>query len=227
MVARGTFYGVVTVLVAALLVTSSLAVFYYYRYQDQGSASQEYADELATALQRYNTLSASFSLSLQDYKETLSLLADAVANFNTSTPAYQNASAALSSLWSSYQALAGASGTGVMAYQVSMLVDYGNGTRRWYNDSAVEPGWNAYVVTLVLLDGSVQAAWYPQYGEHFVTGLNGVAGTGSNSWFVWVHDSGGWTASQTGADYIRVHNGTIFAWTLCGFDSDFSPACRP
>lgn len=227
MASRGTFYGVVTVLVAALLVTSSLAAFYFYRYQDQASASQEYANELGTALSRYNSLSTSYNASLQDYRTTLVLLTEAVANLNTSTTAYLNASMALSSLWSSYQALASAGGTHVLAYKVSMLVDYGNGTRRWYNGTAVQPGWNAYVVTLVLLDGRVQAVWYPQYEEHFVSGINGVASASSNSWFVWVHDSGGWTVAPTGSDFVRVHDGTIFAWTLCGYDVDYNPTCSP
>ena len=224
---KATFYGVVAVLVAAILISSSVAVFYYYRYEDQASASQQYANELKTALERYNSLSSSYSASLQDYKTTLTLLVDAVADLNTSTPAYLNASAALSSLWSSYQTLASVSGTRVLTYGVHMLVDYGNGTRRWYNDSAIQPGWNAYVVTLVLLDGNVQATWYPQYGEHFVMGINGVTANGPDSWFVWEYEGGGWTASQTGADYIQVRNGTIVAWTLCSYDADFNPSCRP
>jgi hypothetical protein len=227
MVAKGTFYGVTAILIAGILVSSSLAVFYYNRYQDQAANSQKYANELKTALASYDSLSGSYNTSLRDYRTTLSLLANAVANMNTSMPAYVNASADLSSLWASYQNLASLSGTKALAYGVHMLVNYGNGTSHWYNDSTAQPGWNGYVVTLVLLQGKVQAIWYPQYGEHFVSAINGVPGTASESWFVWEFGSGGWTASQTGADFIQVHNGTVIAWTLCGYDASFNPTCEP
>ena len=226
-VSKGTFYGTVGVLVALLLISSMAALTYYNQYQQQSTETERYVGELSTALASYRSLAGSYSSSLRDYNTTLSLLAAAVANLNTSTPAYMNAGTALSSLWKSYQSLASSFEPKVLAYGVHMLVDYGNGTRHWYNDSSSQPGWNAYVLTLVLFDGNVQATWYPQFGEHFVTGVNGVTGTESESWFVWEHGSQGWSASPTGADGIHIHNGTVFAWTLCGYDASFNPACTP
>ena len=221
-----TLYGIIAVLVALLLVVSTVAV--YYGYQDQQSTSQNrsYVGELDAALAGYRSLSGSYNASLADYNRTLSLLATAVANLNTSTPAYQTASLALASLWTSYQRLASASEK-ALVYEVHLLVDFGNGTRRWYNDTSVQPGWNCYVVTLVLLDGNVQATWYPQYGEHLVTGIDGVPQTASWSWFVWEFSDGAWSVSQTGADQIGVINGTVVAWTLCGYDAYYNPTCTP
>jgi type II secretory pathway pseudopilin PulG len=227
MPSKGVFYGTVTILVALLLISSTFALLYYNRYQQEITQNQRYVGELNSALASYRALSGSFDSSLRDYNTTLSLLVAAVANLNTSTPAYRSASVAISSLWNSFRELAAVSGKEVLTYGAHMLVDYGNGTRHWYNETTIEPGWNAYVVTLVLLGGNVQATWYPQYGEHFLTGINGVSATASKSWFVWEYGKGGWTASQTGADGIQTHNGTTIAWTLCSYDVSFNPTCKP
>lgn len=227
MVSKPTFYGVVAVLLAATLVSSSLAILYYNGSQERAASSQRYSEELSTALSKYNALKSSYGSSLNDFKTTLLLLADAVANLNTSSPSYQNASVALASLWGSYRALAEANGAAPLAYSVSIEVSFGNGTKVWYNGTAIQPGWNGYLVTLVGLSGRVQATWYPQYQQHFVTGLDGVQGSGADSWFLWEYSNGDWQLSQTGADSMRVYNGTVLAWTLCGYDVNFSPTCRP
>lgn len=223
----GVFYGTVAVFVALLIVSSTVAAVYYQQYQQEGSQSQRYASELSTALASYRSLSSSYNASLDDYNRTLLLLADAVANLNTSTSAYKDGSAALSSLWNQYQRLVDVSGRKTPVYEVRMLLDFGNGTRRWYNDTSAQPGWNGYVVSLVLLGGRIQAVWYPQYGEHFVTGIDGVSQTSSASWFVWEFSEGGWTVSPTGADQLQVNNGTAIAWTLCTYDASFNPTCLP
>ncbi len=234
MAPRGTFYGTIAVLAALLIATSSAAAVYYQQYQQEASQSQHYAGELSQALSSYRALSSSFNASLDDYNRTLSLLATAIASLNTSTPAYRNASVALSSLWGSYQRLADSGGRKPLAYDVRMLLNFGNGTLRWYNDSTAQPGWNGYVTTLVLLKGDVQAVWYPAgsfgpgtQGEHFVTGLSGVPQTSSRYWGVWQFSGGGWSYSQTGADLLQVHNGTTFAWALCGVDANYMPTCTP
>ena len=226
-VSKARFYGIVTVLIALLLLSSIAAAVSYEEYQRQASDTQRYIGELNTALTNYRSLAGSYNASLKDYNTTLSLLADAVSNLNTSTPAYAHANRALSSLWTSYQSLASVGGRHALAYVVRALVDYGNGTRGWYNDSSAQPGWDAYVASVVLFGGRVQAAWYPQYGEHLVIGVNGVNATGTKSWFVWEFTQGTWTPSQTGADEIHMHNGTVIAWTLCGYDAYFRPSCTP
>ena len=224
---RGIFYGVVVVFMAALILTGSLAAYYYGQAQQVSSQNQRYVGELNVALSDYRTLSGSFNASLGDYNRTLSLLSVAVANMNTSTPAYRNASTALASLWGDYQHLVSANGRNAIVYTVHLLVNFGNGTRRWYNESYAQPGWDGYVVTVVLLKGNVQAAWYPQYGEHLVTGIDGVPQKASKSWFLWQFDDGAWVSSSMGVDQLRVVNGTVLAWTLCGYDSGYTPTCIP
>lgn len=227
MPSKGVFYGVVAVFLALLIISSSLAIYYYGQYQQTGSRNQKYADELTTALASYRSLSGSFNASLLGYNRTLALLSSAVANLNTSTPAYRNASVALASLWTSYQELSSLGGRRALVYGVHLLVDFGNGTRRWYNNTSIQPGWNGYMATLVLLKGNVQATWYPQYGEHYVTAVDGLSQNSTASWFFWYSSGGNWSLAQTGADGLMVDNGTSIAWTLCGYDANFNPTCPP
>ena len=159
MQSRGVLYGITLVFLTLLVISSSFALYYYGEEQQTASQNKKYVGELNAALTSYRSLSGSFNATLEDYRQTLSLLATAVANLNTSTPAYLNASTALSSLWGSYQALADDGGRKAPTYQVDVLVDFGNGTSRWYNDSSAQPGWNGYVVSLVLLNGNIQATW--------------------------------------------------------------------
>lgn len=222
-----TLHTVVALLVAGLLLTSVGATYYFYQNQESSASNQHYANELGTAITEYKRLSDSFNASLADYNRTLSLLASAISDLNTSSPAYRQATLALSSLWSSYQALASADGRKAITFSVHMLVDYGNGTSRWYNDSGAQPGWNGYVVTLVLLNGDVKSTWYPQYGEHLISGLGGRNQTSTESWFLWVFSDGSWAPSQTGVDQISVDNGTVIAWTLCSYDANYNPSCVP
>jgi hypothetical protein len=225
MPSKAGLYGIVALLTALLVVSATAAAVFYGQYKQADSDKTRYVGELDAALASYRALSDSFNASLQDYNRTLSLLADAVANLNTSTPAYRNASTALASLWSSYESLAG-SRSGVVVYEVNVLVDYGNGTRHWYNDTKIQPGWNGYVATLVAMDGNVQAAWYPQYGEHFVTGVGGVPDTQSRFWFLLTYDvTTSWQVAQSGVDQIPVFNGTVFAWAFCPENASYGPTC--
>lgn len=226
-VAKGVFYGTVILLVALLIISATVATVYYGQYQSEASQNQRHVDELNTALANYRSLSGSFNSSLEDYNSTLSLLAQAVGSLNTSTPAYQNASVALSSLWNSYQQLAAANGRKALVYDVKLLIDFGNGSLRWYNDSSAQPGWSGYVTTLVLLKGNVQAVWYPQYGEHFVTGLDGVSQTSLMYWGIWQYGGGKWSYIQVGADDLDVQNGTTIAWALCSLNASYHPTCTP
>jgi hypothetical protein len=227
MPSKGISYGIGVVLVAVLLINSTLTLMFYGEYQQEVSENQRHIDELNSALKDYHALTNNYNGSLRGFNSTLSLLANAVSSLNTTTSAYKAASSAISSLWESYQSLALFNDSRILTYKVHMLIDFGNESTKWYNSTSIEPGWNAYVASVVLLDGRVQATWYPQYNEHFVEGIDGRPSGRSTSWFVWAYDNGSWQASPTGADGIQVYNDTVFAWTLCGYDASFNPTCTP
>ena len=218
--------GVIVMLVALLLVTSSVAALYYERYQEQTSETNGYVKELQGALAKYNQLSSSYGSSLEGFNKTISLLTNALSNLNTSTPAYLEGSLALGKLWNQYLALASVSGTSPARYSASMLLEFDNGTRRSFTDKTIQPGWNVYIATLAMLNGSVQATWYPRYQEHYVTAIDGVRSEQTTAWFVWSLNGTNWELALTGADAVQVYNGTTFAWTLCSYDQS-KPVCSP
>ena len=162
---KGALWGITAVLMALLILSATTAAVYYGKYQTEASQNRAYAGELDAALESYRSLQVSYNASLADYNQTISLLAAAVADLNTSTPAYREAGVALATLWSEYRELASSSGQGPLAYEVRMLVDYGNGTRGWYNDTAAQPGWNGYVVTLVSWEAMCRASGTPSTGS--------------------------------------------------------------
>ena len=101
MPSRGSFYGIIAVFLAHLIVSSSFALYYYGQDQQSSNQSQEYAKELSTALASYRSLSGSFNSSLSDYGRTLTLLSSAVADLTPSTPVNATASPAPASPGSS------------------------------------------------------------------------------------------------------------------------------
>jgi archaellum component FlaC len=116
-----------------------------------------------------------------------------------------------------------------LVYATNILVDFGNGTKVWYNNTSVQPGWNLYIATLLITKGNLQATWYPQYNAHFVTGLYGVVNSGNNAWFIWTWNSTShWQIAQYGADQLPVFNGSIYAWTYCSYNpTTYEPNCKP
>lgn len=102
-------------------------------------------------------------------------------------------------------------------YLSDILIDYGNGTKTWYNNTQVDPDWNLYVVTQIITSGHVNATYYPQYDSHFVTAIYNVANTKSDYWLLWTYNStAAWQMAQVGADQLMMYNDSVYAWTYCG-----------
>jgi hypothetical protein len=99
--------------------------------------------------------------------------------------------------------------------RASLLINYGNGTLHWYNQTVVPSSWNAYALTMYVLKCNVQAQYYgPPLNEHLVEGINGVAASGSLTWSIWgfCPSQNAWSYSQVGADLIHLTNGQVLAW---------------
>ena len=305
---------VISVLLAALIVSGSVASYYFVEYNQQVALNATYANELNSINSKYDSVASSYNalvskynsatseyqrlsaiyngsrgsfgqlassyvqsdtdfknlatgyqLLLSDYNRSLFLLVRTVSVMNTSDPAYQNATRALSGLSASYDNLSIRYGQAVQSFDsivssfqqtvkqfeaannvtlagqypdqlrplptnllsVRVLIESG-GVKHWYNDTRVQAGWNMYITTVVLLNGSVGATWYPQYGEHLITGLGGVQNTNTQSWFLWIYNgTARWQVAQAGADLIPSVNGSSYAWTYCQFDQSYSPTCSP
>ncbi len=218
-------YGVAVTLVALLIISATAGAYYYYEYQQAAQSKSQYVSELRTEASQYDGLASNYNSSLSLYNETFALLAGAIAVVNTSLPIYQQASSQLSQLWGRYLSLKPASNS---LYAADVLIDFGNGTRLWYNGTQVQPGWNTYVETVVLTRGDLQAQWYPDYQEHLVSGIDGVSDSQTMGWFLWTYnESASWQTSPIGADLLPVYNGSVIAWTYCGETASYAPECTP
>jgi len=99
--------------------------------------------------------------------------------------------------------------------QTNTLINYGNGTLRWYNETSVPATWNFYQLTFHLANGNVQEQCYgPPYNEHYVTGINNVNDRSPFYWTVWIfcQSQNAWATSPVGVDLIRLSNGETLAW---------------
>jgi len=205
-------------LVALLVVSATAAAYFYIEYQQATQSKNTYVSELTTETSRYNSLASGYNSSLSLDNATLALLVGTTAVINTSLPMYQQASTSLSQLWSKYLSLKPARSS---LYESSILLEFGNGTKVWFNNTLVQPGWNMYTELVVLTHGNLQAQWYPQFGEH-------LAGSPTTSWFVWTFNStAAWQPAPVGADLLPVYNGSVFAVTLCAETPTYGPACTP
>jgi hypothetical protein len=98
---------------------------------------------------------------------------------------------------------------------VNMLVNYGNGTIAWYNETSIPSVSNLYDLTIYLTKGNIEGKFYgPPYNEHFVTAINGVANNSPYYWTVWLfcRNKNGWTVALVGADEVRIAKGETVAW---------------
>jgi len=212
-------YGAMAVLLAGLVISASAAGYYYYQYGLQSSVGSQSASDLSNAMSQYNQLASRYDSALSAYNQTLALLAGTAGALNTSLPIYAQASSQLPGLWNSYLRLKPQS---AHVYSANILLNFGNGTRQWNNNTQLQPGWNLYTATLVVTGGRVQATWYPSFGEHLVNAIDGVAGTKTSYWIVWTYNSTAlWQKAAVGADDLPIHNGSVFAWTFCG------QTCKP
>lgn len=222
---RSALYGVAVAAAALILISATVAGYFYVQYSDVKSSNVQLTSELNGADANYSSLASSFNALLAEYNQSIYLLSSSIAVMNTSLPAYKQASAQLSALWAFYQSLSPASKS---LLRNSVYFDFGNGTRGWYNETAINAGWNLYIETVVLMNGQVTGAWNPAYGEHFVTGIGGVSNSATKYWFLWTYSKAtSWQAAQVGADEVPATSGAVYAWTFCSVDLSFNPTCSP
>jgi hypothetical protein len=217
------FYGAIAILLAAIVILSSVALLYYEKYDSTQNNYNNLAQESQSLQKSIQELNSNYSALLNYYNKTLLLLADSASQLNTSSQAYINISKELPALWQQYQKFYSSI---AKLPEANIYVNYGNGSAHWYNIT-YQPGWNLYIATLVALKGNIDAVYYPSYGEHFVTGIAGVENNQTASWFLWVYN-GTWQIANVGADDITVSNGNDYAWTFCTYNPvTYQSNCYP
>ena len=100
------------------------------------------------------------------------------------------------------------------AIEVYTLINFGNGTLTWFNNSNVPVGWNFYNLTVYLSHGTLESRYYPDLQEHFITGIDGVRASGSFYWGLWQFCSAdqAWLYSSVGADGIQLSDEQVVSW---------------
>ena len=106
-----------------------------------------------------------------------------------------------------------------ISFSVDILFNYGNGTKIWHNDTRLPMGVNLYNVTVLVSDGKLDAAYYPEYQSHFIMSINGVGASDDPdklhwSWIAWFFDEGlgEWVSYDVSADMVYPKEGDILAW---------------
>lgn len=96
---------------------------------------------------------------------------------------------------------------------VNLLIDYGNGTAVWFNETLVPLGANLLMATEFIASVEYTVG---EYGA-FVTAINGVGG--DPNWFwLWYHlRDGGWELGPVACDAWTLHDGDVVAWRYTSF----------
>jgi hypothetical protein len=91
---------------------------------------------------------------------------------------------------------------------INVLFNYGNGSTPWFNSTLVPRGSSFYNLTVSLTGGRLEAKYYDQYHEHFVTSINGVKNSASTYWEIWIYctKDHAWMSSSWGADALKPTN---------------------
>ncbi|MFQ6085934.1 MAG: hypothetical protein ACE5OY_06705 [Candidatus Bathyarchaeia archaeon] len=96
--------------------------------------------------------------------------------------------------------------------RVNLCIDYGNGSRTWYNETLVPMGCNLLTATKEVAD--VESTFWPEYMASFVDSINGVANNATHYWMwsYWDEGSGTWAHGQVGADLYPLSPGHRALW---------------
>ena len=98
---------------------------------------------------------------------------------------------------------------------VNILIDYGNGTREWHNETMLPIG--ATLLNATMSVAEVEYDVYP-FGV-FITAINGVSGTQNQFWiwYIWNSTTQEWSWGPKGADSFILHHGDTVKWVLQTF----------
>lgn len=99
--------------------------------------------------------------------------------------------------------------------QVSLLIDYGNGTKVWHNNTLTFLGSSLFNLTSDLSTVSYSTG---EYGV-FVDSIGGLPNdpNASKYWIFWIWDpeKGEWTVGEVSSDRQMLVDRGVYAWKYC------------
>ena len=96
--------------------------------------------------------------------------------------------------------------------RVNIAIDYGNGTKVWYNNTLVPLGATLLNATETVAD--VQSTPYPQYQAVFIDAINGIPTTETHYWWwkYWDAEANEWKDGEKGADIYNLKPQETVMW---------------
>ena len=99
------------------------------------------------------------------------------------------------------------------------MLNYGNGTIVWYNQTLAPLNSNFYNVTAQVFGPNLGAVYFASFGSHFVYSINGAGCPSTNifcdvSWGFWTLDGVCWDLPFVGVDQVPVTQPMTVAWFL-------------
>jgi hypothetical protein len=101
-----------------------------------------------------------------------------------------------------------------VSLRVNILVSYGNGTRMWFNNTALPIGSTAFTAILAVAD--VKHTDYGGTRGILVTSINGLADDSTaHGWFYWYRDTGNstWVCPNYACSQYILHRGDTIAFS--------------
>lgn len=96
--------------------------------------------------------------------------------------------------------------------EINLLIDFGNGTKLWFNNTILPYGSSLLNATLA----KAQPVKYTTFETGaFVDEIMGVMNTNPWYWLWWKYEDGRWVMGETGADAAKLRDGGIYAWKYC------------
>lgn len=95
---------------------------------------------------------------------------------------------------------------------IDIMIDYGNGTIAWYNNTRISIGSSVLDATILACEVEYQIF---NYGS-FVTKINGLEQDASHFWLWSIYDND-WVMGSVGADMYNIHDDDIIGWTYTSF----------
>lgn len=99
------------------------------------------------------------------------------------------------------------------------MLNYGNGTIVWYNQTLAPLNSNFYNVTAQIFGSNLGSVYFASFGSHFIYSINNVGCPASNifcdvSWGFWTLDGVCWDLPFVGVDQVPVTHPLTVAWFL-------------
>jgi len=104
-----------------------------------------------------------------------------------------------------------------VSLKVNILLSYGNGTKIWYNNTALPLGSTAFTAILAVADIK-----YTDYGGELgilVTSINGLTNNSTHGWLYWRWDAekSEWVLPEYSCAKYILHRGDIIAFTYVNY----------